>query len=117
MGMVANGHALCVQGNHENKLVRALRGRKRPLTWITRLGAALSVSCGIVPVSADCCGQVPMSVDRLGEGSERLIEGSTEVCELVEVEVSTRKVEALVHQACWALGNTPRKLSDRSSVR
>ncbi|HEV2639678.1 MAG TPA: polynucleotide kinase-phosphatase [Actinocrinis sp.] len=28
MGMVAAGHALCVTGNHENKLVRALGGRK-----------------------------------------------------------------------------------------
>ena len=28
MGMVAAGHALCVAGNHENKLVRALDGRK-----------------------------------------------------------------------------------------
>ncbi|RCV49900.1 polynucleotide kinase-phosphatase [Marinitenerispora sediminis] len=28
MGMVAAGTALCVPGNHENKLVRALRGRK-----------------------------------------------------------------------------------------
>jgi len=28
MGMVAAGHALCVPGNHENKLVRALTGRK-----------------------------------------------------------------------------------------
>src|SRR4029078_5503572 len=27
MGMVAAGHALCVPGNHENKLVRALQGR------------------------------------------------------------------------------------------
>lgn len=27
MGMVAAGHALCVSGNHENKLWRALRGR------------------------------------------------------------------------------------------
>ncbi len=27
MGMVANGTALCVQGNHEAKLLRALRGR------------------------------------------------------------------------------------------
>jgi protein phosphatase len=27
MGMVAAGHALCVSGNHENKLVRALHGR------------------------------------------------------------------------------------------
>ncbi|MGK5169655.1 polynucleotide kinase-phosphatase [Geodermatophilus sp. CPCC 205761] len=27
MGMVSAGHALCVPGNHENKLVRALRGR------------------------------------------------------------------------------------------
>ncbi len=27
MGMVAAGHALCVPGNHENKLVKALRGR------------------------------------------------------------------------------------------
>jgi protein phosphatase len=27
MGMVAAGHALCVPGNHENKLLRALRGR------------------------------------------------------------------------------------------
>ncbi|MFJ6418610.1 polynucleotide kinase-phosphatase [Paeniglutamicibacter sp. NPDC091659] len=28
MGMVGNGHALAVPGNHEEKLVRALRGRK-----------------------------------------------------------------------------------------
>jgi protein phosphatase len=28
MGMVAAGHALCLPGNHENKLVRALGGRK-----------------------------------------------------------------------------------------
>ena len=28
MGMVRNGHALCVPGNHENKLVRALNGRQ-----------------------------------------------------------------------------------------
>jgi predicted kinase len=28
MGMVAAGHALCVPGNHESKLVRALQGRK-----------------------------------------------------------------------------------------
>ncbi|CAM3842407.1 polynucleotide kinase-phosphatase [Nocardiopsis rhodophaea] len=28
MGMVADGDALCVAGNHENKLVRALKGRK-----------------------------------------------------------------------------------------
>ncbi|HEY6739689.1 MAG TPA: AAA family ATPase, partial [Actinopolymorphaceae bacterium] len=28
MGMVASGHALAVPGNHENKLVRALQGRK-----------------------------------------------------------------------------------------
>jgi protein phosphatase len=28
MGMVAAGEALCVPGNHENKLLRALRGRK-----------------------------------------------------------------------------------------
>lgn len=28
MGMVEAGHALCVPGNHENKLVKALRGRK-----------------------------------------------------------------------------------------
>ena len=28
MGMVKAGHALCVPGNHENKLVRALRGAK-----------------------------------------------------------------------------------------
>jgi protein phosphatase len=28
MGMVGAGHALCVPGNHENKLVRALAGRK-----------------------------------------------------------------------------------------
>jgi protein phosphatase len=28
MGMVGNGHALCVPGNHENKLVRALNGRR-----------------------------------------------------------------------------------------
>ena len=32
MGMVAAGHALCVPGNHENKLVRALTGRKVQLT-------------------------------------------------------------------------------------
>jgi protein phosphatase len=28
MGMIEAGHALCVPGNHENKLVRALAGRK-----------------------------------------------------------------------------------------
>jgi protein phosphatase len=28
MGMVANGHALAIPGNHESKLVNALRGRK-----------------------------------------------------------------------------------------
>jgi protein phosphatase len=28
MGMVAGGHALCVPGNHESKLVKALQGRK-----------------------------------------------------------------------------------------
>ncbi|MFC4563121.1 polynucleotide kinase-phosphatase [Nocardiopsis mangrovi] len=28
MGMVGDGDALCVSGNHENKLVRALKGRK-----------------------------------------------------------------------------------------
>ena len=32
MGMVTNGHALCVSGNHENKLMRALRGRNVQLT-------------------------------------------------------------------------------------
>ena len=32
MGMVAAGHALCVPGNHENKLVKALRGRKVQIT-------------------------------------------------------------------------------------
>lgn len=32
MGMVRAGHALCVPGNHENKLVRALKGRKVGLT-------------------------------------------------------------------------------------
>jgi polynucleotide kinase-phosphatase len=32
MGMVAAGDALCVPGNHENKLLRALRGRKVQVT-------------------------------------------------------------------------------------
>jgi protein phosphatase len=32
MGMVEAGSALCVPGNHENKLVRALRGRKVQVT-------------------------------------------------------------------------------------
>ncbi|WP_150236738.1 polynucleotide kinase-phosphatase [Nocardiopsis quinghaiensis] len=32
MGMVADGDALCVPGNHENKLVRVLRGGKARLT-------------------------------------------------------------------------------------
>ena len=32
MGMVGNGHALCVPGNHENKLVRALGGRQVQVT-------------------------------------------------------------------------------------
>jgi protein phosphatase len=32
MGMVGDGDALCVPGNHENKLVRALRGRNVQLT-------------------------------------------------------------------------------------
>jgi protein phosphatase len=32
MGMVRAGHAFCVPGNHENKLVRALRGRNVQVT-------------------------------------------------------------------------------------
>jgi polynucleotide kinase-phosphatase len=32
MGMVRDGDALCVPGNHENKLLRALRGRKVQVT-------------------------------------------------------------------------------------
>ena len=32
MGMVADGDALCVSGNHENKLLRALRGRNVQVT-------------------------------------------------------------------------------------
>lgn len=32
MGMVRAGHALCVPGNHENKLVRALQGRNVQVT-------------------------------------------------------------------------------------
>jgi protein phosphatase len=32
MGMVAAGHALCVPGNHENKLVKALRGHNVQIT-------------------------------------------------------------------------------------
>jgi protein phosphatase len=32
MGMVASGSALCVPGNHENKVVRALRGRNVQVT-------------------------------------------------------------------------------------
>ncbi len=32
MGMVADGDALCVSGNHENKLLRALRGRDVQVT-------------------------------------------------------------------------------------
>jgi protein phosphatase len=32
MGMVGAGHALCVPGNHENKLVRALSGRNVQIT-------------------------------------------------------------------------------------
>jgi protein phosphatase len=32
MGMVAGGNALCVPGNHESKLVRALQGRKVQVT-------------------------------------------------------------------------------------
>jgi protein phosphatase len=32
MGMVASGSSLCVPGNHENKLVRALRGRNVQVT-------------------------------------------------------------------------------------
>ena len=32
MGMVAAGDALCVPGNHENKLLRALRGRNVQVT-------------------------------------------------------------------------------------
>jgi len=33
MGMVADGDALCVMGNHENRLVRALRGRATRLSY------------------------------------------------------------------------------------
>ncbi|MBV2363798.1 polynucleotide kinase-phosphatase [Streptomonospora sp. NEAU-YY374] len=45
MGMVAAGDALCVSGNHENKLVRALKGRKVQVTHgleesLAQLGAA-----------------------------------------------------------------------------
>ncbi|GAB3238398.1 polynucleotide kinase-phosphatase [Kineosporia babensis] len=32
MGMIENGHALCVSGNHEHKLVRALGGKNVKLT-------------------------------------------------------------------------------------
>jgi protein phosphatase len=32
MGMIANGDAMCVAGNHENKLLRAMRGRKVQIT-------------------------------------------------------------------------------------
>ncbi|WP_436777114.1 polynucleotide kinase-phosphatase [Yinghuangia sp. YIM S09857] len=32
MGMVRAGHAVCVPGNHENKLLRALKGRKVSVT-------------------------------------------------------------------------------------
>jgi protein phosphatase len=32
MGMVAGGDSICVAGNHENKLLRALRGRKVQIT-------------------------------------------------------------------------------------
>ena len=45
MGMVAAGDALCVPGNHENKLLRALRGPQRagrPTAWresLAQLGA------------------------------------------------------------------------------
>jgi protein phosphatase len=33
MGMVKSGHALCVPGNHENKLVRALSGRQVKISY------------------------------------------------------------------------------------
>ena len=45
MGMVAAGHALCVPGNHENKLVRALRagrvGVRGLASAVPRVPAAL----------------------------------------------------------------------------
>jgi protein phosphatase len=47
MGMVAAGHALCVPGNHENKLVRALQGRK------------VTVSHGLETTLAQLAGEPP----------------------------------------------------------
>jgi protein phosphatase len=47
MGMVAAGHALCVPGNHEHKLVRALRGRN------------VRVSHGLETTLAQLAGETP----------------------------------------------------------
>ena len=59
MGMVAAGHALCVPGNHENKLVRALRGR------------AVQVSHGLAETLAQLSGETEefrQQVERFCDG-------------------------------------------------
>jgi len=52
MGMTAAGHALCVPGNHENKLVRALRG------------ANVQVTHGLAETSSSSAGRTRRSARR-----------------------------------------------------
>lgn len=60
MGMVAAGHALCVPGNHENKLLRALRGRN------VRVSHGLAESLAQLDrESAEFRSQVSAFLDRL----------------------------------------------------
>jgi protein phosphatase len=59
MGMVQVGNALCVQGNHENKLVRALRGRN------------VQISHGL----AESLAQLAAEPDQFRAEAERFLDG------------------------------------------
>jgi protein phosphatase len=59
MGMVAAGDAFCVSGNHESKLLRALRGRK------------VQVSHGL----AESLAQMAAEPDEFRAGTERFLDG------------------------------------------
>lgn len=61
MGMVANGNALAVPGNHESKLVRALRGSK------------VSVSHGLEETLAQLSGETPEFREQVAEFCYELV--------------------------------------------
>ena len=61
MGMVAAGHAICVPGNHEQKLARKLNGRKAALA----LDAA-RVAGGVHPITAAASHSALRSTDVAG---------------------------------------------------